>query len=370
MLAKIFDKPPKEITVAVAMSGGVDSSTVAALLCEAGYKVIGITLQLYDAGMVSGKKGACCAGIDVYDAKMVANRIGIAHYVLDYESKFRSAVIEDFIDTYLEGETPTPCIRCNQSVKFKDLLQVAKNLKADCLATGHYVSKVKGEFGFEMHKAKDHAKDQSYFLFGTTDDQLEYLEFPLGNLDKAQTRQHASRLGLEIADKPDSQDICFVTGSYASLIEKMRPNSLRPGIIMHVDGYTLGEHKGIIGYTIGQRRGIGLAFKEPLYVIKIDPLNNVLYVGPQSCLYNSKFVVKNTNFLGMKTDFGDSLEVQVKIRSTCMPVSAKLYKGDAQGEVIIDLFSPEKSVTPGQACVFYDGSRLLGGGWIAKDELK
>jgi tRNA-uridine 2-sulfurtransferase len=286
--------------------------------------------------------------------------------VLDYESKFRSAVIDDFIDTYLQGETPTPCIRCNQSVKFKDLMQVAKDLKADCLATGHYVSKVNGQFGFEMHKAKDHLKDQSYFLFATTNDQLAYLEFPLGHLDKSQTRAHAVRLGLEIADKPDSQDICFVNGSYSALIEKMRPNSLKPGIIMHVDGYQLGEHKGIVGYTIGQRRGIGIAFRDPLYVVKIDPINNVLYVGPQSCLYNSRFSLKNANFLGMRADFVDPIEVQVKIRSTCTPVAATLHKGDAPQEVVIDLFSPEKSVTPGQACVFYDGSRLLGGGWIAK----
>ncbi len=366
MLSTTFDKPVHETTVAVAMSGGVDSSTVAALLCEAGYKVVGITLQLYDAGMIAGKKGACCAGIDVYDAKMVANRIGIPHYVLDYESKFKSAVIDDFIETYLQGETPTPCIRCNQSVKFKDLLQVAKGLKADCLATGHYVSKVKCQSGFEMHKAKDHNKDQSYFLFATTKEQLEYLEFPLGNFDKSETRRHALRLGLEIADKPDSQDICFVNGSYASVIEKIRPNSLVPGVIMHVDGYKLGQHKGVIGYTIGQRRGIGLASGEPLYVIKIDSINNILYVGPEHHLYKSKFRLKDVNFLSIDEDFEDSINVQVKIRSAASPVRAQLFKSNTKGEIFVELLSLEKSITPGQACVFYDDHRLLGGGWISK----
>lgn len=357
-------KKPKEMLVAVAMSGGVDSSVVAGLLHEAGYNVIGITLQLYDAGMVIGKKGACCAGIDVYDAKMVASHLDIPHYVLDYESKFRDAVIEDFADTYIRGETPTPCIRCNQSVKFKDLLKVAKDLGADCLATGHYVSKVKNLNVVEMHKGLDITKDQSYFLFATTKEQLEYLEFPLGCLNKTETRKHAKRLGLKIAHKPDSQDICFVNGSYHDVVAKMRPNAFVPGPIMHVDGYQLGTHLGIIKYTVGQRKGIGISFSEPLYVVKIDAELNIVYVGTEKSLFKNRFLVKDVNFLGFHSNFEDGYEVRVKVRSTQMEIDAKLYHSENNNSVIVELFMPEKAIAPGQACVFYSDTRLLGGGWI------
>lgn len=361
-----LNKDPASVTVAVAMSGGVDSSTVAALLAESGYKVIGITLQLYDADMSGQKRGACCAGIDVYDAKSVADQLGIPHYVLDYQSRFKSSVIDDFVDSYLRGETPTPCIRCNQSVKFTDLLAVAKSLKADCLATGHYVMKVSNGSEPELHRAKDASKDQSYFLFATTAQQLSYLEFPLGSMDKVSTREHARRLGIRTAEKPDSQDICFVKGSYTSVVKSMRPESLTSGIIMHVDGYELGQHDGIAGYTIGQRKGIGVSASQALYVVKIDSKNNVIYVGPESCLYKKRFAVCDVNFLGFASDFEDGFEVLVKIRSTATPVLGRLYKASGNGCLEVELLTAEKAITPGQAAVFYQGTRLLGGGWISR----
>ncbi len=359
-------KPISDSTIVVAMSGGVDSSTVAAMLHEAGYKVIGITLQLYDHGMTLGKKGACCAGQDIYDAKMVANQLNIPHYVLDYETRFRQSVIDDFADSYIRGETPLPCVRCNQSVKFVDLVKMAKELGADGLVTGHYVRRVDGPDGAELHAGLDPKKDQSYFLFSTTKEQLDYIHFPLGNLTKDETRSHALRFGLKVADKPDSQDICFVPeGSYSTLVAKLRPGSAIPGKVMHVDGFEIGTHKGIIHHTIGQRKGLGIAHPEPLYVTRIDPEQNIVYVGPISALSQNSFRVKEINWLGQNEALQSPIEVDVKIRSTQKAVRA-IVSDFGDGNATINLLSPDKAVTPGQACVMYDGTRVLGGGWITR----
>lgn len=360
-------KSPSQTTVVVAMSGGVDSSTVAAMLAHSGYKVIGITLQLYDYGAFTAKKGACCAGQDIYDAKMVAAKLSIPHYVLNYESKFKQSVIDDFADSYLRGETPLPCVRCNQSVKFNDLLKFAKDLNADCLATGHYVSRKIGKDGAQMHKGLDSNKDQSYFLFTTTKEQLEFTHFPLGELTKQQTREYARKFALETADKPDSQDICFVPdGKYAQLVNKLRPEASKPGKILHVDGYELGEHSGIINYTIGQRKGLKVAVGTPLYVIKIDSENNIIYVGPEEALNKQEFMISQVNWLGQELHKGESRQVMVKIRSTHQGVYAKITNLDGMS-MKVQLLSPEKSITPGQACVIYDENRMMGGGWIVKD---
>lgn len=359
------NKPKDQTTIVVAMSGGVDSSTVAAMLCAEGYKVIGITLQLYDYGVAINKKGACCAGQDIYDAKMVADKLGIPHYVLDYETKFQQSVIDNFADSYLRGETPLPCVQCNQSVKFKDLLTIAKELGAEALATGHYVRKIQGVKGAELHTGIDPQKDQSYFLFATTKEQLEYLHFPLGSLTKNQTRELAVKFGLSIANKPDSQDICFVPeGDYRKIVNNLRPNANQKGKIMHVDGFELGEHNGIINYTIGQRRGLGIAFNEPLYVIKIDPNSKIVYVGSESALHATEFIIKEVNWLG--ADFlKQELEVKVKIRSTRPKALAKISKIE-DDKVSVKLLSEEKAIAPGQACVIYQDDRVLGGGWIAR----
>jgi tRNA-specific 2-thiouridylase len=314
-------------TIVVAMSGGVDSSTVAAMLCEQGHKVIGITLQLYDHGVAIKKKNSCCAGQDIYDARMVASKLNIPHYILDYESEFKKSVINDFADSYIRGETPLPCVKCNQSVKFRDLLKVAKDLGADSLATGHYVRKIIGKYGAELHTGIDHQKDQSYFLFATTTEQLDYLSFPLGELTKEQTRNMADKFDLAIADKPDSQDICFVPdGDYRKVISSIRPNANELGKIIHIDGFELGVHNGIINYTVGQRRGLGISFHEPLYVVKIDPATKIIYVGPDSALQSTEFIIKDVNWLGDKIEEQKELEVKVKIRSAKPATYAKIGK--------------------------------------------
>jgi len=358
--------PITQKTIVVAMSGGVDSSVVAAMLHEAGHKVIGITLQLYDHGLALQKKGACCAGQDIYDAKMVADKLGFPHYIFDYENKFREQVIDDFADSYIRGETPLPCVRCNQSVKFNDLLKAAKELKADALATGHYVQKITGTHGSELHRGFSEDKDQSYFLFSTTPEQLDYLMFPLGGQTKEETRELAHKFGLEVADKPDSQDICFVpNGNYRDVINKVRPNASKPGRFVHIDGFDLGEHKGIIHYTIGQRKGLGIAFGEPIYVIRIDPEGNNVYVGPESALVKTQFLLKNVNWLATDKALND-LVVTVKIRSTTRGIKAKLT-ALSDSQIQVTLLERETAITPGQACVFYEDSRVLGGGWITRE---
>jgi len=360
-----FDRTPADTRVVVAMSGGVDSSVTAALLKEEGYDVVGITLQLYDHGVAIQKKGACCAGQDIHDARRVSEELGIPHYVLDYESRFKEQVMEDFADSYIKGETPIPCVRCNQTVKFKDLLATAKDLGADCMATGHYVQRVLSEDGkAQMARGVDHGKDQSYFLFASTQEQIDFLRFPLGGLNKDETREHAERFGLMVADKPDSQDICFVPeGRYVDVIERLRPGAMEPGEIIDIDGNVLGEHQGIVRYTIGQRRGIGIGGTvDPLYVVKLDPIKKQVIVGPKEALLTSEIQVKELNWIGEKVG-ANGIKVSAKVRSTRPGVSATLYMDDnSKARVVLD--EPESGVSPGQAAVFYDGERLVGGGWI------
>ncbi len=364
-----FPKPPSETRVVVAMSGGVDSSVVAAELAREGYDVVGVTLQLYDHGAALAKKGACCAGIDIHDARRVAEDMGFPHYVLDYENIFRDAVIDEFADSYLAGATPVPCIRCNERVKFKDLLATARDLDADCMATGHYIQRKNGALGPELHMAADTARDQSYFLFSTTPEQLAFLRFPLGHLvSKDETRALATSHGLVVADKPDSQDICFVPdGNYAAVIEKLRPGAAEPGDIVHADGRVLGSHHGVIHYTIGQRRGLGIGgLSEPLYVVKLDVDARRVVVGPKELLATRTVPVREINWLGdMPFESEESWALSVKIRSTKPPVEAVVRPLSAT-EAEVELAAPEDGVSPGQACVFYapDGTRVFGGGWI------
>jgi tRNA-uridine 2-sulfurtransferase len=348
--------PANARKIVVAMSGGVDSSVVAALAARTGAEVIGITLQLYDHGAAVGRSGSCCAGQDIRDARAVADRIGIAHYVFDYESRFRDSVIADFADEYMAGRTPIPCVKCNMGVKFTDLFAMARDLGADCLATGHYVRRIEDAGGAQLHRAADPARDQSYFLFATTQDQLDYLRFPLGALPKDQVRALASELGLGVALKPDSQDICFVPdGDYAAIVRKHRPEADRSGDIVHIDGTVLGRHRGLIHYTVGQRKGLDIGgLAEPLYVVRLDAAKGEVIVGPRAALAVSAATLTDINWLG--GDFTGPLSA--KVRSLSKPVSAHL-DGDT-----LRFDNPEYGVAPGQAAVLYDGDRVLGGGWI------
>lgn len=361
-------KAPKDTRVVVAMSGGVDSSVVAAMLHEQGYDVVGITLQLYDYGSFVGKKGACCAGQDIYDAKRVADDCGFPHYVLNYENMFKENVIDDFADSYLRGETPIPCVRCNQRVKFQDLLNTARELKADVMATGHYIKRITDENGKgQLLRGKDQSKDQSYFLFATTQEQLDFLRFPLGDMTKVETRALAEKYSLVTADKPDSQDICFVPdGDYASVIKKLRPGAIEAGKIVHLDGRVLGDHEGIINYTIGQRKGLGLGGGEtlgtPLFVVGLRPETNEVLVGPREALARDTIMLKDFNWLGETALNGTATQITVKVRSAQEPITAQLKLRDGAPEIILD--QAYYGVSPGQACVIYDGERCLGGGWI------
>jgi tRNA-specific 2-thiouridylase len=367
-----FDKAPADTRVVVAMSGGVDSSVVAALLHEQGYDVIGVTLQLYDHGAATAQSKTCCAGQDIHDARRVAESCGFPHYVLDYESNFRDSVIEDFADSYLRGETPIPCVRCNQSVKFRDLLKVAQDLNADCMATGHYIERRVDENGVaSLYRAHDHGKDQSYFLFATTQEQLDFLRFPLGAQSKDETRKQAERLGLITAAKPDSQDICFVPdGDYAKIVKKVRPEASKKGEIVHVDGRVVGEHEGIIHYTIGQRRGIGIGGgvsegNTPLYVVRLNAARNEVVVGPKEALARDVIHVSEVNWLGQET-CDEGMDILIKYRSVMSPFPARLFlNGDTAR---IHLNDPQYGISPGQAAVFYETDRVLGGGWITGTE--
>ena len=362
-----INKDPKDTRVVVAMSGGVDSSVVASLLHEEGYQVVGITLQLYDHGEALAKKGACCAGQDIHDAKRVAEKMGFEHYVLNYQSRFQDSVIDDFVESYLKGETPIPCVKCNQNVKFKDLLKTARDLGADCMATGHYIQRTIGPDGkAHLVRAIDAAKDQSYFLFATTQEQLDFLRFPLGGWTKDVTRAHAERFGLIVADKPDSQDICFVpNGSYARVVEKFRPGALKSGDILHIDGRVLGSHDGIINYTIGQRKGLGIGGghtenNTPLFVVGLRPDKNQVLVGPYEALARDTIFLKDCNWLENIPAAG--MPVQIKLRSAQPPMPAHAYTDR------VELKEPAFGIAAGQACVCYDGDRVIGGGWISGTE--
>ena len=362
-----INKPKKETKVVVAMSGGVDSSVVAAMMKEEGYDVTGITLKLYDDAKKSKEGRQCCAGQDILDAKRVSENININHKILFYQKKFKSEVIDSFIDSYAAGETPIPCVQCNQTVKFRDLFKYAKDLKADALITGHYVSRVQVNGHANMYRAKDQNRDQTYFLFSTTQEQLDYLRFPLGQIDKSETRAIAEKLKLNVASKPDSQDICFVpNGDYASVIKKFRPESFKPGKILDIKGNQIGEHEGIINYTIGQRKGIKIASNNPFYVVNIDADNNTIIVGNKDCLEVKQIKLRDLNILGSQKELKEI--IHIKVRSTGRLLKAKIDIQETTANV--EILDKETGISPGQACVFYSkdkiGDKVLGGGWIHK----
>jgi len=369
---------PARTRIVVAMSGGVDSSVVAGLIKHAGYDVVGVTLQLYDHGEAVPRSGSCCAGQDIRDARRVADVLGIPHYVLDYEELFRDTVMDEFAESYIGGETPIPCVSCNQKIKFKHLLATARELGAAALATGHYIASRRGPSGWEMHRPVDAARDQSYFLFATTREQLSFLRFPLGGLTKADTRALAAAMGLSVADKSDSQDICFVpAGHYTDVVEKLRPGAGEPGDIVHLDGRRLGRHSGIINFTIGQRRGIGVATGEPLFVVRLDADRHQVVVGPREALSTTRLWLRDVNWLGdgtLEEAAAKGLDIFARLRSTGTPQAATLWhvpEGQA-GAVRVDLEHGDDGIAPGQACVFYDraegAARVLGGGWIKETE--
>mgnify|MGYP001380971480 FL=1 len=360
-------KTPKDTKVVVAMSGGVDSSVVAALMKKEGYNVTGITLKLYDDAKPSKEGRQCCAGQDILDAKRVSEKLNINHEILFYQKKFKSEVIDSFIDSYVSGETPIPCVQCNQTVKFRDLFKYAKDMNADALVTGHYVSRIQNNGHANMYRAKDQNRDQSYFLFSTTQEQLDFLRFPLGEIDKSETRSIAQKLNLNVADKPDSQDICFVpNGDYSSVIKKFRPESFKPGKILDISGNQIGEHEGIINYTIGQRKGIKISNDKPLYVVNINADNNTIIAGTKEYLEITEIKLRNLNILGSTKDFNDL--IKIKVRSTGRLLKSKIsITGD---NAKVEILDAETGISPGQACVFYSkddfGDKLLGGGWIHK----